>query len=46
MARIWAGIHFRSAMRDTRTVAEQIAAYVMANAALPLKGDAHGHAGN
>lgn len=42
MARIWAGIHFRFAMRDTQTVAEQIAAYVVANAALPLRGEAHG----
>jgi hypothetical protein len=38
MARIWAGIHFRSAMRDTREIARQIAAYVLRNAAQPLRG--------
>jgi hypothetical protein len=38
MARIWAGIHFRFAMRDTRVRAEKIAAFVLANAAQPLKG--------
>jgi hypothetical protein len=36
MARIWAGIHFRFAMHDTQMVAEQIAAYVLSNVALPL----------
>jgi hypothetical protein len=39
MARIWAGIHFRFAMRDTRQVARQIVAYVLEHAAQPL----HGH---
>ncbi len=38
LARIWAGIHFRFAMLDTRVVAEQIAAYVLAHAAQPLHG--------
>lgn len=37
-ARIYAGIHFRSAMRDTRVVAAQIAAYVMSHAAQPIHG--------
>jgi hypothetical protein len=37
-ARIWAGIHFRTAMRDTRECARQIAAYVLQHAAQPLKG--------
>lgn len=35
-ARIWAGIHYRFAMRDARLVAERIAAYALANAALRL----------
>lgn len=38
MARIWGGIHFRFAMRDTRVRAERIAAYVLENAARPLNG--------
>ncbi len=38
MARIWAGIHFRFAMRDTRTNANLIAAYVLEHAAQPLRG--------
>jgi hypothetical protein len=38
-ARIYAGIHFRSAMRDTRVVAAQIAAYVMSHAAQPIHGN-------
>jgi hypothetical protein len=38
MARIWAGIHFRFAMRDTRQSARQIAAYVLQNVAQRLKG--------
>lgn len=38
MARIWAGIHFRFAMRDARARAEKIAAFVLANAARPLNG--------
>ena len=38
LARIWAGIHFRFAMFDTREVDEQIAAYVLEHAAQPLHG--------
>ncbi|HZN96921.1 MAG TPA: vanadium-dependent haloperoxidase [Gemmatimonadales bacterium] len=45
MARIWAGIHFRFAMRDTRQCARQIAAYVLQNAAQPLKGQHMGQVG-
>jgi len=36
LAPIWAGIHFRFAMLDTREIAEQIAAYVLEHAAQPL----------
>jgi hypothetical protein len=39
LARIWAGIHFRFAMVDTREVAEQVAAYVLQHAAQPLDGE-------
>jgi hypothetical protein len=39
MARIWAGLHFRFAMEDTRTRATHIAQYALDNAAQPL----HGH---
>jgi hypothetical protein len=42
MARIWAGIHFRSAMRDARVRAERIAAYVLENAAQPVHGKKNG----
>ena len=42
MARIWAGIHFRFAMLDTREVAEQIASYVLAHAARPVNGQHSG----
>jgi len=45
MARIWAGIHFRFAMRDTRQYARQIAAYVLQNAAQPLNGRHVGQVG-
>jgi hypothetical protein len=38
MARIWSGIHFGFAMRDTRVRAEQIAEYVLEHAAQPLNG--------
>jgi hypothetical protein len=38
MARIWSGIHFRSAMQDTRAVARQVVAYVLEHAAQPLNG--------
>ena len=37
-ARIWDGIHFRTAMVDTRRCARQVAAYVLQNAAQPLNG--------
>jgi hypothetical protein len=37
-ARIWAGIHFRTAMEDTRITAEKVAAYVLSHAALPIHG--------
>ena len=42
MARIWSGIHFRTAMRDTRTCAREVAGYVLRHAAQPLMG---AHAG-
>lgn len=42
LARIWSGIHFRFAMVDTRERAEQIAAYVLENAAQPLHGERRG----
>ena len=38
LARIWAGIHFRFAMLDTRTNAETIAEYILEHAARPLHG--------
>ena len=38
MARIWAGIHFRFAMQDTRAVARQVVGYVLEHAAQPLHG--------
>ena len=38
MARIWSGIHFRTAMEDARTRGEQIAAYVLAHAAQRVHG--------
>jgi hypothetical protein len=42
MARIWSGIHFRFAMRDTRLVANQIVAYILENAAQPVHGKKNG----
>ncbi len=39
MARIWAGIHFRSAMQDTREVARLVVAYVLEHAAQPINGE-------
>jgi hypothetical protein len=39
MARIWAGIHFRTAMRDTRARGEKIAAYVLEHAAQRVNGN-------
>ena len=39
MARIYGGIHFRTAMVDTRATAEKIARYVMAHTAQPLQGE-------
>ena len=38
LARIWSGIHFRFTMADTRVMAEEVAAYVLQNAAQPLNG--------
>lgn len=38
MARIWTGIHFRFAMRDTRIMARLVVAYVLEHAARPLRG--------
>jgi hypothetical protein len=38
LARIFSGIHFRTAMLDTRVNAELIAAYVLEHAAQPLRG--------
>jgi hypothetical protein len=38
MARIWAGIHFRFAMEDTRTRATNVAHYVLDHAAQPVSG--------
>jgi hypothetical protein len=37
-ARIWAGIHFRTAVRDARHAGDAIGAFVMANAAQPVHG--------
>jgi hypothetical protein len=38
-ARIWGGIHFRSAMEDTRVTAGRVAEYVLSHAALPVHGE-------
>jgi len=38
LARIWAGIHFRFAMEDTRTRATAVAEYVLEHAAQPVNG--------
>ena len=38
MARIWSGIHFRTAMRDARTRSERVAAYVLAHVAVRVNG--------
>jgi hypothetical protein len=45
LARIWAGIHFRSAMVDTRECARQVATYVLEHAAQPLNGRRTGQLG-
>jgi hypothetical protein len=45
MARIWSGIHFRFAMRDTRQNTGRIAAYVLAHAMRP-KGEQTGQNGS
>lgn len=37
-ARIWAGIHFRSACRDGSALGEAVAAYIAQNAMLPVNG--------
>ena len=39
MARIWAGIHFRTAMEDAKTRGDKIAAYVLAHAAQRVNGN-------
>jgi hypothetical protein len=38
MARIYSGIHFRTAMRDARMRSERIAAYVLEHVALRVNG--------
>ena len=38
LARIWAGIHFRTAVVDGRAAGSAIGVYVMANAAQPVHG--------
>jgi len=38
MARIWAGIHYRTSMLDTRARAERVAAYVLEHAAQRVHG--------
>src|SRR5262245_20835005 len=38
LARIWSGIHFRTAMRDTRVRAERVAAYVLEHVAVRENG--------
>jgi hypothetical protein len=38
MARIYSGIHFRTAMRDARSRAEHVAAYVLEHVALRVNG--------
>jgi hypothetical protein len=38
VARIYEGIHFRTAVRDGRVAGNAIGAFVMANAALPVSG--------
>ena len=43
MARIYGGIHFRTAMADTRATGEKIARYVMEHSAQPLQGQQTGH---
>lgn len=42
LARVWSGIHFRFTQLETREVARQVAAYVLANAARPLNGKGSG----
>jgi hypothetical protein len=46
LARIWAGIHFRFAMEDTRTRATAVAQYVLDHAALPIHGKHRGQVPN
>jgi hypothetical protein len=38
MARIWSGIHFRTAMREARARSERVAAYVLEHVALRVNG--------
>jgi hypothetical protein len=40
-ARIWGGIHFRSALHDARETGDAIGAYVVAHAALPRRHHHH-----
>jgi len=42
IARVWSGIHFRFTQLKTREVAEQVAAYVLAHGAQPVKGKRNG----
>ena len=45
LARIWAGIHWRTAVVDARAAGDAIGAYVMANAAQPVDGKHGEHDG-
>ena len=38
MARIWSGIHFRTAMREARVRSEHVAAYVLEHVAVRVHG--------
>jgi hypothetical protein len=44
-ARIWGGIHFRTAVRDARHAGDAIGAFVVANAAQPVHGSRVGQLG-
>ena len=45
LARIWAGIHFRTAVVDARAAGDAIGAYVIAHAAVPVHGKHGEHEG-
>ena len=45
LARIWAGIHWRTAVVDARAAGNAIGAYVMGNAAQPVHGERDGKHG-